>query len=250
MVLGFGGDVTTPAQPCIRGCTFPGRLMDDGTQGEAEPRPAKQGLLCTGCARRLETYLEEIPDMYATLDSRPEGAFSTRYDGRSGGKKGGISYSPALARLDVIALQDPRTVAYSLADPETGKHYHDGLMDVAGVLVSWATMFAEEQHVTSPTGTLWEAVDLLVRWFDRLTEQLWVDEMWTDVHDADQLLRRANGRPAARPRGHCQKCASALWGEADAVQITCNKCRITYTGAQLLLIADSREQAEKGLGVG
>lgn len=230
-------------QFCVRGCTIKGALMNNGQHAPNEPRRATVGLLCKRCGGNLREWIEEIPDLYATLDPRPEGGLSAQYDGKTH-KAGKLSHSPALARLDVVALTDPRTKRDN-DDPGHQPFY------IPGIICQWAEMFREEQQLSSPTATITEAVSLMLAWWSTLVIQPWIDELWDTISKADKLLNTAHGiKRGPQPRGHCQECGHKLWAEEDATSLRCNGCKITYTGINILLTADSRSQAEKGMGIG
>jgi hypothetical protein len=228
---------------CVRGCTRKGQLQPDGEHAPDTPVEASTGLLCKRDTAKLRDWIAEIPDLYATLDTRMDGGMSSRYDGKTHAP-GKLSHSPALIRLEVAALMDRRTLG-DPDDPESRDPVYVPL-----VVTGWAALFAEETNLESPTGTITEACNLLAAWLPQVAGQLWIDEMWGDFHKVSRLLHAAHGIRGPQPRGHCQECGHRLYAEEDATSIRCPGCRITYTGINILLNADSREQAEKGLGVG
>jgi hypothetical protein len=239
--------MSEPEHPCVRGCTKPGPLMDDGQRGEDVPRMATDGLLCSKDARNLKTWLEEIPDLYAQLDTRMEGGYSTRYDGKTG-KTGKASHSPALVRLDVVALQDPRTLRDEDLPGEP--------LYIPRVVGSWAYLLAEEHDLASPTDTLVEAVNLLLTWWSTLVAKAWVDEFFTDVHDCSKLLNRANNVERPRSVGTCisivgdagnlRECGRQLYA-LEGAAVRCASCHRRYDGMDLVRVATTREQAERSV---
>jgi len=163
----------------------------------------------------LETILEDtltlntrIPDNYA-LDH-----------GHTHAK---VSGSPALIRLDVAALTDPRTLMDS--DDTPGEPVY-----IAGKVTGWAGLLAEEHNMASPTDTLNDAITLITNQWEQLTASSWIDEFYEDIANIRQLLNRAHNRKPPLPRGHCFTCNTQLWQEDGNGQdtVTCPKCQRVY----------------------
>lgn len=247
--------MTEPAQPCIRGCVQP--CDCDACRECNQPihppqhRPRNTGLLCERCAKNLRGWLHDIPDLYATLD--PYESPQTDDTEHHGHHK--ISGSPALVRLDVVALMDRRTVPVTITDQDgTVVGVDTSLMDVVGVMCSWAAMFAEEEGLTSKTGTLTEATGLLTTWFDTLASQPWIDEMYAELRDVMRALRRAHGITLPKPIGRCINvyerggkvigCQAMLYANPSGA-IRCTSCGRRYDGRGLILVEMQRrtEQA-------
>lgn len=223
---------------CIRGCTRD-VLREDGTR-DHEPQPATRGLLCRRCSNRITGSLREIVELYSTMPIEP---------GRSTGERtnsGKRSHSPALARLDVVALTDPRTQVDHHAAGVSPRYIPDAIG-------GWARMFCEERGLTSNIGTLVEAVRLLTDWHDEITSMPWVDEYAQELDDCMALLRQAHGANGSRHVGNCitmldtsppERCGVRLYDRGDGEAIRCPRCRRYYYGNDRLRLADSREQAQ------
>lgn len=235
-------------QYCINGCTKPGPLLNTGNRGPHNPRTATAGRLCTHCSDKLHTWLTDIPNLYATLDTKLHGGLSAQYDGKTH-KAGKLSHSPALANLFVVSLMDRRTLRDS--DDKPGEP-----MYIPGVVTGWASLFAEEQELVSPTNTITEATNLMAAWWSTLVVQPWLDELWKDMHDIAALLHRSHGTERPREVGTCisivgttddpHLCGRKLYAlQGEAVQ--CPGCFRTYNGLELVKIADKRDQAERSV---
>jgi hypothetical protein len=237
---------------CIRGCTRPNIDRETGEVGEPIPRIASDGLLCKKDAENLAHWLAEIESLYATLDVRIER--SAEREG--GGKRGKLSGSPALIRLDVLALTDPRTnPGDGMAGPDGKKEPNDGLVYVPQTVSGWAEMLALEQHLSMvevdedgnewvPPFTLSDALSLLRTWLPTVLSQPWVDEFYGEMKDVFGLLSRALGIPRPRIVGHCisiigegeatRACGKALYAREGTAVIRCSACGRTYNGLDIV----------------
>lgn len=227
------------AQPCVRGCVQPCRCEACKTAPQPVhgpvPRPQDVGLLCQRCADQLRTWVGDLVPLYATLTLEPE------HTGEREGKRGKLSGSPALVRLDVLALQDPRT----RRDDEGGP------LAVEFTTSSWAGCLREELFPPPPvddeeatntytrndtTGTLAGAVNFLTIWWTGLLAQTWIDEFYRDVELMNRTLRRAHGIQNPKPIGHClemvgtppRRCGRALY--APAVKVAATSQTAGYKG--------------------
>lgn len=204
---------------CVRGCVEPCRctecLLADKPPHPPLRRQRDLGLLCKRCVTTLTRLLRDIPDLYATLDVIP--AVTVSGDGASHQK---VTGSPALVRLDIVALMDPRTAATSDAiDPATGKREEwDGSAYVPDEVGTWALLLAEECNVHSRISTMYEATRFLTGWMPELCASPWVDECYDALRDVERLLKRAHGD---RRKGSVAKTCNNVY-ERDGQMITCN----------------------------
>lgn len=246
---------------CIRGCVRP----CDCTECAAKDVPvhppiqreARDGLLCSRCADRIREWLREIPELYATLDVAAKRQAEDTGVGK--GKDQKLSGSPALARLDIVTLQDPRTSATSKPDRTTGvMEPWDGSMYIPGEIGTWAILLAEEQHIRGRFDTLVESAGLLLRWMDRLCASLWVDECYDALRDVMRLLRAAHGEQRVRPVGKCINvyerdgemvaCEAVLYAPAEGVKIRCRSCGTRYDGQRMLLVKRQAKADQEAAG--
>lgn len=248
--------MTDVAKPCIRGCTAPCRCQQCKEAGQPQhppvPRSSAEGLLCRRCASNLSDWLTDIPDMYATLDTRMR-----RTERTEGGKRGKISGSPALIRLDVMAMLDPRTMpGDGMPGPDGRREYDDGLRDIAGTVCVWAARFTEEQHHKTDVTTLAAACSHLIAWFGTVTEQPWIDEAYDEIRQCKHLLDAAHGTPKPRMVGHCitvtgetsqdmKICGKPLFAAEGTAMIRCSECGRTYNGIEIVRLRVV-EQHENG----
>lgn len=238
---------------CVRGCTRPNIDRETGEVGEPIPRIASDGLLCKKDAENLARWLDEVENLYATLDVRMERA----PEREGGGKRGKISGSPALIRLDVLAMMDPRTnPGPSKPSAFDGKQEpDDGLLNVPSTVSGWAEMLALEQHLSMvqvdddsdewvPPFNLSEALSLLRTWMPTVLQQMWVDEFYAEMKDVHSLLSRAHGIPRPKIVGHClsilgegkatHACGKALYAPEGTAVIRCSACGRTYNGLDIV----------------
>lgn len=246
---------------CVRGCVkacgcaecFANAIHDP------IPRQADIGLLCRRCGDQLWRWLDEIPDLYATLDSRPGSV-----ERSEGGKRGKISGSPALSRLDVIALTDYRTMPHTgHTNPKNLKYgddqieTDDGIIDVAFEMVQWSDILADEVGISGRADTLTEAVKMLTTWWTTLLDQPWIDETWLAVRDVRRMLGRAHGEQKPRPVGHCNRpieiptsdvrkpeirlCGNTLYAPESGGTVRCRQCGARYDGMAILRLKIGQE---------
>lgn len=231
--------------PCVRGCTRPIRDQESGETTSRAAKPADTGQLCKSCAAQLRKWLRDIEDLYAVLDTRPGGGASPF----SPAKRQKVSGSPALIRLDVAILQDPRSTSGALYrgqvihEPED---INDHPSDIPGQFIAWATSFADDLKLTPPT-TLTTAIDMLAgEWFTNLCYQTWVEDLYDDTKLTRAMLRRVTGTTGARPAGKCQ-CGNMLYEpepkpgvtklDPEKAVIECRKCGHRMNALALIRLA-------------
>lgn len=246
--------MTDDHQTCVRGCTRRGELLPTGERAEI-PAEARVGLLCQRCADRLQQWITDIPDLYATLPIR-----RTRTAGSAGSvKRSRRSHSPALADLDTVALTDPRTTTSWIADP---RHNPDDDPDdparyVPDIIGQWARLLVEEQRLSGDYNTLPAAAAMLLRWWSTVCAQPWIDEMHDEIRGVYRILKRHHGDDRPQRIGVCisiigepgslHECGAELYArQGDPVR--CNQCGRRYDGLALLRIAERREQVEGRVG--
>lgn len=247
---------------CIRGCVQPCNCdqcaVEDAPSHAPIPREATEGLLCARCAKRIRGWLAEIPDRYAVLDvseKRPSDDL-----GIGKGKRSKATGSPALARLDIVTLQDPRTSATERSiNPVTGKRDPwDGSIYIPGEMSTWAALLAEEHDIRSRYRTLSESCGLLLRWFEKLVASDWVDECYDALRDIMQLLRAVAGESGRRPLCSCiniyerdgsmVECGAMLYAPKAGGRIRCRSCGRTYEGYGLVALVESAGVAREAGG--
>lgn len=185
-----------------------GKTCDDGPaeNGEARPRWAKTGLLCTRCAGKLEQRLAELPAKQDQLRSVLGGLKS----------KGGSGNRPTKGEPPV-----PLNIAA-----------HDHLELLHATVVSWTQLVAEERSLRGPDRS---EVEVLSRWLlsqhSWLVEQLWVDDLAEEMRElaqvADSLAAinvRWNRLPVPCP--DCNAHELGRWDGASEVQ--CGACDLSW----------------------
>lgn len=242
--------MSEPTQPCIRGCSRMCRCPECGDEPTHEPIPiraADPSLMCARCTDRLHGWLSSVVDDTLHLDARIPDDYS--YDKESGHHK--VSGSPALVRLDVVALTDRRT---NPTVTRRTQYYEENQQDIGYSIPEqiscWARLFAEEQGLSSPYATLAQAVSLLTIWWTTLIQQPWVDDLYTDMQEIRQILDRAHGVEKPKPMGDCFTCAKPLYSRPGESTIQCKGCGRRYDGLAIVRLevqrrreADMTEQA-------
>ena len=188
------------------------------------PAPAVDGLLCRTCSSRLSRWLSVILEDTLHLSTR----IPDNYSWDHGHQHNKISGSPALIRLDVAALTDPRTLMDS--DDTPGEPVY-----IIGKVTGWAGLLAEEHNLASPTNTMADAVQVLTNQWERLVNSEWIGEFYSDMATIRQLLNGAHNRRPPASAGACFDCDTEIRkeegdGRDDA---TCRGCGRVYTGADL-----------------
>lgn len=196
-------------------CVDPACLDGPPLDGDPAPRIAATGLLCQRCADLLERRLAELP----ALDADLAAALTPTRGGRpEGGRTKGSPPVP----INVAA--------------------HDHRQRLAGVLMSWVQLVAEERSLRGPDRT---AVDRLAPWLvaqaDWIVDQPWVDDLCAEVAD---LVRAGEGivqrwRRPSRAGANCFDCDGPLIRRVvDGLEedtLTCYGCGRRYDDAQYLL---------------
>jgi hypothetical protein len=166
-----------------------------------------------------------------------------------------VSGSPALVRLDVLWLLDPRRKpGWDGADPRE-ENYTDWL-GVAPLLESWVRVLWEdlpEILELTEVATVRSEASVLVEFWPFIETQQWADELAKDVSRAAEAVRRALGiRPDYQPK--CRKCKSTVVPvEAETHRLTtweacaygaCTGCDWTYPKGPAL---DALAQVQPGM---
>jgi hypothetical protein len=189
----------------------------------------------------MRRWLETVCDDTLTLTTR----IPDNYGWDHGHQHAKVSGSPALIRLDVLALVDPRsqgTVQEEDADYE--ENQADFGRDIPYQMCSWALLFAEEYDLASPVDTMHAAVTLLLAQWERLVSTLWVDEFYADLAKIRQALNRAHNRRPPLPRGRCFECNTMLWQEDGNGEdsVACPKCQRVYDHLGLIKLKLQRDR--------
>lgn len=201
----------------------------------AKPHRADHGLhTCAWHLQELSHLLRAIEDETALLETRP--SMAIRYD--HGGS--GLASERSPARLDVIAMRDPRTrlwardtePAYAPPTPKSvgpwclmcdhdtcsawragrQRDHHDDeadagsdqVMSALGTLHSWARAVREDRHLATPDHiTVTGERDTLTRHLQWVCAQPWVDEFHDEIRRLAATLRHANGHRPERPITRC-----------------------------------------------
>lgn len=252
--------MTTIAPPCVMGCSRPCRCSACAVTPQHPPIPRRSdtGLLCATCADTLRRWLGEVGVLYAYLDVRP-----TQGSPQTGSWHQKAVTSPALARTDVMALQDPRTNPIGhIGHPDREEKKplefipHDGPMHIPGEVIGWAQCLVDDLGLQTDgqprlVVSMGEGLELLTVWFSRVAASPWVDECFAALKRCRSLLGQAHGEQHPKPIGRCLAtqpwvCGEALFMPTDGSSVVrCGKCHASYQGAMLLqlAVANIRESA-------
>lgn len=222
----------------------------DVPEHEPQPSPAEDGLMCRRCNTKLRRWLDTILDDTATLDTRIPADYS--WDKESTHHK--ITGSPALVRLDVAALTDPRSAfsvrAEAAGYSENRNHADDSPpISIPTEIIMWAQMFADEHNIQTPTNTMAAAVNLLTTWWDTLLWCPWIDEFHTRMAEIRRQLDTAHGVERRKSVGKCltvttsedgrtaTECGHRLYQDQSSVGVAvarCSGCGRVYRGLDLV----------------
>lgn len=197
------------------------------------------GLLCRPCAHRLMDALRQLPDLMAAL---PPATEPPDHGDEQHTKRGKLSGSPALVRLDVMVLSG------------WGDRDDSGLAPVWETIAGWVRAISEDLSTAEPDNTeLTGLCAWLLGHWQRITRAPWVDEFWADVIGLHTHLRRATNAP--RPIGRCfgwdpaRACNAPLYlpdpKPGQEVSIRCDECGRRYNGVDLVRL---QIQAEREAG--
>lgn len=224
---------------CERGCMRPVFHPDTREQIGEEPVMASVGLLDTHCATRLRRWIEETPDLYSKLSvhARLEEAEETGIPSH----RGKISGSPALIRLDALALMDPHSTANASGEPA---QLFGG--DVVGVMLEFATNLCDDLNLNGRPTDLTTACRLLAGpWYENLCSRPWIADLYDTMHAIHRRLRSATGTHDPAPAGKCH-CGTRLYYASGQDAVACTKCGHTMDGIALVRLAAAQRIQEAG----
>ncbi|MFC0626162.1 hypothetical protein [Kribbella deserti] len=230
-----------PPTDCLNGCTRP---TEHGREPIQVEPPA---LICPACRKRLNTWLQQIPDTYTllplvvehgTVTSNPETAHTKRPD------------PPAPMRLEVIDMLERR--------PGRG---------VLGLIHGWAQLVRDERHLTVPcrcrhdpethhdttqpactvahcdcteyrsvAATVTSECALLTQHAGWITTQPWVSDLYTELKPLVRHLQDAVGDYRPAPLGMCVRlvarpgvpvdvlCGGTLYRDQTGHGVHCTSC--------------------------
>jgi len=238
---------------CVRACVRPCHCSDcagkDAPDHPPVPALADKGYLCQKCWSRLWSWLTEIEDLYATLDTRKSDVVE---QGESRHQK--ISGSPALIRLDVMTLTDPRTNPIGYVG-EHGFVQQDGPMYIPGEVIGWGRCIADDLGIEGTVETMSQALSLLQHHFEDVCGAPWIDEMWPQIKKIRALLGNAHGEKRPKMVGRCLSvhevdgvvvpCEQVLYLPDGGQQMRCRRCGRVYVGMDMVRV-EIQAGLEKG----
>jgi hypothetical protein len=197
------------------------------THEDAEP----SAYACPACRQHLTRQLSEVEDYLAIVSAVPS---------RTGGPRPkGFASSPP-ARLDVIAMLDPRTELNGFGPDDV----LDEVPNIAADLHGWVRVAMET--IATPDDLFgyetWlihgDAVFLRTR-IGWICQQPWVDGFAADIARVHGALARACGDTPAKPLGRCldMACGGQVFRRSDDPtdgRLQCRTCRTTYSGLDLV----------------
>jgi hypothetical protein len=130
--------------------------------------------LCTECATTLHDAYTGLSAAYAQLDHTI--LVTGQTEAVSTGK---VSGSPALIRLDVMALQDPRTQWDG--NPDSPRHLPRAQQAWAHRLADWLGVPRTHEHA------------FITTWWSELLKTPWIGEFHDEVSGLARQLNNANG---------------------------------------------------------
>jgi hypothetical protein len=207
--------------------------------GHPEPVEAFQGWLCRRHYHWLGGTLRQIEELFAlTVEVLLPGP-------ANGGERHGTrDGSPAPGRVIVMALSDKRARDWR-DDP-------DAIPDVAGALDSWIRLIDEERlddngestlNLEGYNGTVSAAIRVLGRERHWMSQQAWVDDYAADLAALHRHVASAVGDSMwPRPVGRCPNDQAPLYNTIGVDEVTCRRCKYTWTGIALVRLRLIHEQ--------
>lgn len=189
------------------------------------------GLVCAGHFARLGDTLAALEAEATVLSAVPSMQAST------GNRSSGLASQRPNARLNVIAMNDRRTVAYEprLPGPSCHHCWHEtcqlirnwmdaydsqatDLASVLGTLHGWAAHIRQERGFTTAGPiTLASERGTLARHLEWACQQPWIGRMYDAITNLMAALRAANGHRPDKPYSRCptivagQTCNGQVW---------------------------------------
>jgi hypothetical protein len=193
----------------------------------------------------MRRWLESVCDDTLHLNLR----IPDNYGWDHGHNHAKVSGSPALIRLEPLALVDPRTGPVEEASADYEENQAELSRSIPFTVCSWAALLAEEHDLKSDVSTMGASVTLLLAQWEALVGSLWVDEFYSVMSKIKQALNRAHNRRPPLPRGECFTCGTQLWQEdgngEDTVACPNRDCGRVYDqlGLVKLRLQQDRERA-------
>lgn len=185
---------------------------------------------CAACREHLTRQLGEIETYLTVVSAVPSRS------GDFGPHRPGFASSPP-ARLDVIAMLDPRTELNGFGPDDV----LDEVPNIGEDLAGWWRVAAQERDELSVppgagSGAAATALRTSIGWICR---QPWVDGFAADVARVHGALARACGDQPAKPLGRCldAACGGPVFRRSDDPtdgRLQCRTCRTTYSGLDLV----------------
>ena len=189
--------------------------------------------ICPGHHHQLHELLDDLTRLWADM--------TTLADSKTGaGARSGRTTTAAPTRLDILAINDPHTLAGGDVPP------------AHAILVGWATALAAERHLTEPT-TVPAAIDTLTRHTDWLTEHEAIADIAHELRVVRAALRSITGEQqhviASCPAddGQGGTCGGPMYQDREGVmQVSCVWCGDVWDSESLrglarLLTNDERQ---------
>lgn len=191
----------------------------------ADPEPGAH--TCGPCREHLTRQLAEIETYLTIVSAAPSRSADF------GPHRPGFASSPP-ARLDVIAMFDPRTELNGFGEDDL----LDEVPNIGADLAGWATVVFEE-HPEHPWPNGVRAVTHLRQWIGWICRQPWVDGFALDIARVHGALARACGDTPAKALGICldAACGGQVFRRSDDPRdgrLQCRTCRTTYSGLDLV----------------
>lgn len=200
--------------------------------GHAEPVEAFEGFVCRRHFHWLADTLRQIEELFALrgVVLLPGPSTETRHGSRDG--------SPAPGRVAIMALTDKRA-----------KDWHDddeAIPDLPGALYSWIRLMGEEREdddIADINGDVSTLVGVLHRERHWIVRQVWVDDYAADLAALHRFVASAVGDSMwPKPVGRCPNDGAALFNTIGADEITCRRCKFTWSGIALVRLRLIHEQ--------
>lgn len=205
---------------------------DDCVFPHADHTPRYVGLICKRHYHWIDGTLEQILALYTLASVMPRG-------GESDHRGNGEVFAPAPGRLDVMALTDRR--AKTPIDLEDGD-----IPDLPGTLATWAHetwLDRGDKAHAEPVWNVTTSITFLRRERHWIAQQPFLDDYTAELAYLHRWCATAAGDSMwPKPIGHCPTDRTPLFNTIGVDEVTCSKCKQTWSGVHLIRLRLMLEQ--------
>lgn len=187
------------------------------------------GLICRRHYHWIDGTLDQILELFALL---PDALLPPT--GASDGRPSGEVFAPPPGRVDVMSLLDERSHQHSFDEDGNalGPEYPNALI----VLGGWVRVVIEERGLGGLPDflPLSGMIGLLRAHRHWIAQQPWIDDYTIELNDLHVALARGvRDTMWPAPLGKCPNCTAKLYPTIGVDEVTCGKCKSSWSGVHL-----------------